>query len=855
MAEFTCFNARLSRRELYVQVDEEIEPMSNINHSDGEVIKGFFKLEQLLKDEMRHWWDSVSLKKYLTSKQIPRGLRIFKTLGIQDDPTLLSNWDRSLDECSFKLIELLVNYREKKVIEIGKKIEEIKGTLIKYKDLPIFSERDKNTNKRVEQFEKELVETKNKKLLRDDNDYKDEKPLSPPSTISVPSAHEGSSTSKDGDDKGIIEFVDSCVKVEQVEGDTIIVNKSYSCEGLGLQEIPDSLPTSIESLDFSFNILFALYQWTFGHLEKLEYLDLSRCCITWIHEDVFRNNTKLHTVMLTGNPILYIADSAFVGATSLRHLYLQETSILDLEFVPIINLPNLETLHVGSNSISSIKLPEGLTLKNLRTMNFELNRINKITVEDSQFLKQINNLTLILKGNNIEYIEPNSFNTSNFYSLDLMGCAWKTDLSLLVNGLNGLTTNILKIGTFIDINTEMDIFPQSLGGLCNVSAKQVSLQVRQFTDESPQTFSCLTKTEILDFTYTHIVSLPRLTNGPVLRELILNENKFSSLCNISSNSYPLLMHLHIVGNFHTLDLGAGCLKDLSRLQYLDLSHNDFGQMACCSAQFTGLHSLNHLNLSYGSILSLDSPAFPENDQLEVLDFTHAHLLTGKSVSPFSNLANLRVLNLSQSYVNTSNIHLFDGLKNLIFLNMDKSSFQNATLRRNNLFSNVVKLDKLILSNCDLQTIEGEAFLKLLHLKYVDLSHNKLTLFSTNAFWNLSHIYLNLAFNMITTIPIGLLQNITDESTINLSQNPIDCSCSNVEFLSWYKKHENIFEDKTKTLCGSPPSLNGTELSKATVICGMSTSYLILIIILVLVGAMLVAVFIIKLYKKRMYSSI
>ncbi|XP_075049609.1 CD180 antigen [Mixophyes fleayi] len=634
----------------------------------------------------------------------------------------------------------------------------------------------------------------------------------------------------------------------------IIVNKSYSCEGLGLQKIPDSIPTSSEILDFSFNTLHTLDHCTFSRLEKLEYLDLSRCGINWIYEDVFGNNTRLNTVIFTGNPIMYIADLAFVGATSLQHLYLQETSISDLQFVPIKNLPSLETLHLGTNFISSIQFPGNLTLKNLRTLNFELNHINKISVKDSEFLKQMNNLTLILKGNNIEYIEPNSFNASNFYSLDLTGCGWNTQISSLVNGLNGLTTNILRIGTFQDIDIEFDIVPESLIGLCNVSVKQLSLQYRQFSEESPKTLSCLTKTESLDLMSTDLYTLPRFSNGSMLKELILNENKIYGLCNISSDSMPLVTHLHIVGNLKTLDLGAGCLKDLSRLQYLDLSHNDYKQMTCCSTPFTGLHSLTHLNLSYGSILSLDNPAFPENSQLEVIDFTQVHLLFHESLSPFNNLASLRVLNLSHSFVNTSNMHMFQGLKNLVFLNMERNSFQNGTLQSDNIFLNVLKLETLILSNCELHTIEGQPFLKLKNLKHVDLSHNRLTVFSTNAFGNLSHIYLNFAVNMISTIPIDLVQKITDESTINLSHNPIDCSCSNIEFLSWYKKHAYIFLDKTNTICGSPSSLNGTELSKVSITCGKSSSHIILIIVIVLMGIISVAFFI-QLYRKRTYSSI
>uniref|UniRef100_A0A669QC49 CD180 molecule n=1 Tax=Phasianus colchicus TaxID=9054 RepID=A0A669QC49_PHACC len=56
----------------------------------------------------------------------------------------------------------------------------------------------------------------------------------------------------------------------------ITTNKSYSCEGLGLREIPGSLPVTTEILDFSFNMLPSLQNSTFSGLESLLYLDLTR---------------------------------------------------------------------------------------------------------------------------------------------------------------------------------------------------------------------------------------------------------------------------------------------------------------------------------------------------------------------------------------------------------------------------------------------------------------------------------------------------------------------------------------------------------------------------------------------------
>ncbi|XP_056408437.1 CD180 antigen [Hyla sarda] len=634
----------------------------------------------------------------------------------------------------------------------------------------------------------------------------------------------------------------------------IIVNKSYSCEDRGLQEVPHMIPSSTESLDFSFNSLSALYYWVFSHLENLEYLDLSRCGINWIYNDAFGNNARLNTLILTGNPILYIADTAFQGARAIQHLYLQETSIVDISFLPLKSFKNLVTLNLESNFISSIGFPKDVTLDNLSLVNFGLNQIKTISVQDSEFLQQFKNLTLILKGNNIKYIEPNAFNSSDFYLLDLNGCTWNTKITSLLNGLNGLTTHTLRIGAFGDINTDFSILPGNLNGLCNISVKELGLQYRHVFEESSETFSCLTNIRKLDLTFMNLNSLPLLGQPNIIKELTLSKNQFPSLCSISSASYSLVTHLHIVGNLDTWDLGVKCLESLSNLQYLDLSHNDFHTAKCCRAQFSGLHSLSHLNLSYGAPLPLDNPAFTENKQLEILDFTHVHLIVEPSSSPFSNLAHLRTLNLSYSKVNSDYLQLFDGLTNLVFLNMDGNLFPNKTLKEENLFSKVIQLESLILSNCNLEVIEAHVFQKLEKLTSIDLSHNSLTAFATDAFADLKNISLNFAFNKILTIPIEMVRNISEATTINLSYNPIDCSCSNIEFLTWYKQHEQIFLDKKYTRCGSPPSLAGTELSKVAITCGFSLMYIILIVIIPLICIILIIIFA-KFYRRRIYATI
>uniref|UniRef100_A0A673J1B1 Uncharacterized protein n=1 Tax=Sinocyclocheilus rhinocerous TaxID=307959 RepID=A0A673J1B1_9TELE len=73
---------------------------------------------------------------------------------------------------------------------------------------------------------------------------------------------------------------ESCTKVSccffSIEICVIHNNQHYSCMGRNLSCIPPSIPSSIQTLDFSFNVLKHLQKTVFPVLSFLRVLDLSR---------------------------------------------------------------------------------------------------------------------------------------------------------------------------------------------------------------------------------------------------------------------------------------------------------------------------------------------------------------------------------------------------------------------------------------------------------------------------------------------------------------------------------------------------------------------------------------------------
>ncbi|KAM9214076.1 CD180 antigen [Leptosomus discolor] len=610
----------------------------------------------------------------------------------------------------------------------------------------------------------------------------------------------------------------------------ITANKSYSCEGLGLREIPEKLPVTTEILDFSFNVLPSLKNSTFSELKSLLYLDLTRCQINWVYDGTFHSNRQLKTIVLTGNLLMFLSDTAFTGPWSLKQLVLTQTGITRMSFIPMTNLDSLDTLILGSNHISSLQLPPNFPTRNLKYLDFQLNNIRAITAEDVHILQKTSNITLIFKGNDITYIEPGAFQSS-FHSLDFGGCA---DIPGVLSGIQNSTVQTLWLGTFNGVEKKPYISPNVLQGLCNISVKNLYLQLRHFRNLNADTFQCLTRLQKLDLTQTHISALPPDISGmSSLVELVLNANSFEHLCNISSAAFPSLTHLHVKGNLQVMQLGAGCLEKLAKLEHLDLSKSHIASFDCCNEALSGLSSLRYLNLSHNIQLHFQDVLIKDSPNLELLDLAFTHLHINTSQGPFRNLHLLQVLNLSSSHINTSIQHLFQGLENLILLDLSQNNFESGILPNDKLFQELSNLEALILSSCELTAIGDQVFHSLKKLRHVDLSHNKLTAFSTDAFSNLESIYLNFAHNRIHIIPHDKLASLAGHCVINLSYNPLDCTCSNIGLITWYKQNLDKIEDPEGTRCSVPKLLAGAQLATVLLSCGINTAGIIAVVLAIL----------------------
>ncbi|KAG5272617.1 hypothetical protein AALO_G00167490 [Alosa alosa] len=631
-----------------------------------------------------------------------------------------------------------------------------------------------------------------------------------------------------------------------------IVN-GYDCSGRNLESVPDVVSNTTQNLDFSFNYLPNLYKSTFSRLSELLSLDLTRCRIDLMFEDVFVAQAKMQTLILTGNPLIFISVEAFTGLESLAHLIMPQTAVRDLEHLPISKLL-LETLDVSSCSLHTLEGLAAICMTKMKSLNLARNHIPSISASDLTVFKDAReDLEVSFQSNAILSMEPGAFRSLRFRSLDFTDCFARVDVSVVLTGLEGVTTETLKLGAF-EGERRWDITTVSLRSLCNMTVTHLNLQKHRWADLSNATFECMGGLKVLEMTEMHINSLPdKITTMSKLSKLTLDRNAFNNVCNINAHNFPSLKSLFMrgMGVYVTLLIFRdNCLQSLSHLEYLDLSHSEMKvEGPCCEKQLQGLGHLRLLNLSYNFELQWDTLPFNTTPELRHLDCAHVHVNLNTS-APFLNLVQLKTLNLSRTSVSVTHPRLLEGLKSLVRLELSGNPVPGGVVSDPKTFKHIPLLESLVLAQCHLTAIKGDLFRTLTKLTYVDFSANYLTKLST-FFSPAAAIHLNFAHNRIELVDIDSIKGL-GPSSVDLSYNPLVCNCSNIEFIDWVKANADKLMHFVETLCNAT---NGrVKPSEVALNCNNFAgleAFCIVILIIAVVTA--VAVIVRKKYKSQRYE--
>ena len=200
----------------------------------------------------------------------------------------------------------------------------------------------------------------------------------------------------------------------------------------------------------------------------------------------------------------------------------------------------------------------------------------------------------------------------------------------------------------------------------------------------------------------------------------------------------ILSPLLVLGNFFEyMDYPILCSKETLTLK------------GCCSGTISA-NFIEYPNLRCVSIVNNDIRSLEEGS--------------------FDGLPNLIYLNLEGNVIPPSKLFSFGNISNIMALGLNDqrtNSYYDTVLQVNTMYPKLVYLN---LRNAKISrisnTVFGNPFPKL---SYLDLSFNKLSSFNFEQLWNDSLVYLNLNHNQISKVSFNKLNNLI---SLNLVDNAI-----------------------------------------------------------------------------------
>lgn len=672
--------------------------------------------------------------------------------------------------------------------------------------------------------------------------------------------------------------------------------------GNRLTAVPKNLPQSIRRLWLNNNNVGVLLSLNFFKLSNVTHLWLNKNCYAWTHcsrsveipKDSFAHLTKLHSLDLSFNNLKHIPTRL---PSSLISLMVHHNIIENIHENDFHGLPNLKSLHLQGNCQRCQNAPFPCTpCKNI-----------SLEIHDRAFQNLEQLQVLNLGGNSLTHIKPLWFENL-------------TNLTDLYMSFNLLLKPIITKGLFFKnlrklerIDLSFNFAHQDYPKMINlsddfsnlVSLNTLHLEGLVFQTIGPDTLRPLyplKNLSILNLGTNFIVKSNSsvFENMPQLKMINLAENRLSPIPtknlnrrNNGYNQFPDHLSVSQPKRSYSDDYSYGwdffkrmkkeCLnygKSLSlsanniffinpklfqgygNITCLNLSHNGFSA-ALNGTEFSTLHSLKYLDLSYNKIDLAYDFAFQELKNLEVLDLSfNSHYFKAFGVTHnlnfLKNLPTLRVLNMSDNSI----AQLFttymesSSLVELRFKNNFLGTLWKSKPASRMLFSHLSSLTTLDISNNNISIIRADEInlphnlttlyisnnlltdftwqwltklkrLQTLDLSFnfltnitgingsfslttLDLSHNQISQLDGGSFSALKSLkVLSLSFNKLTTINQSTFQPQNTVETLHLQSNPFQCTCDLLDFFLWIQDSGmKIPRLTTDVKCAEPANQKG-----------------------------------------------
>ncbi|KAM8759097.1 amphoterin-induced protein 3 [Rhynchonycteris naso] len=157
-----------------------------------------------------------------------------------------------------------------------------------------------------------------------------------------------------------------------------------SCAGLGLQDMPATLPAAAADLDLSHNALQRLRPGWLTPLCRLRALRLGHNELDVLGRGVFTNASGLQLLDLSSNVLRVLGPHDLDGLGALEELFLFNNSLAHLDRLAFRGLDALRWLYLGCNELVSFSFDQlhGLSATHLRVLDLSSNHLRQVTVPE-----------------------------------------------------------------------------------------------------------------------------------------------------------------------------------------------------------------------------------------------------------------------------------------------------------------------------------------------------------------------------------------------------------------------------------------------------------------------------------------
>ncbi|XP_019643134.1 PREDICTED: leucine-rich repeat-containing protein 4C-like [Branchiostoma belcheri] len=288
------------------------------------------------------------------------------------------------------------------------------------------------------------------------------------------------------------------------------------------------------------------------------------------------------------------------------------------------------------------------------------------------------------------------------------------------------------------------------------------------------------------------------------------------------------------GSFETVYCGESELLKVPRgiptiAQVLSLPYNNISKLT--KNQFVTLRQLQTLQLGFNTISTIEAEAFRNLENLQTLELLNNRLssvptssfkaipalrelwLRGNPITcldamAFYPLSSLRLLDIGEMrQLKAVSKDAFAGLSRLVYLNMAVSNLESVPY-----LQYLTSLEELDLSGNSIQMLKSGDLVGLKRLKRLLMVSTNLSKVEYNAFKDLSELReLDLSYNNLTLLPLGLFYPCYSLKKVNLGRNPWNCSCQVTWLVDWLSTHVQNRTDGSVGTCQYPDSLRGKYL--------------------------------------------